>query len=306
MPPNTADWVAAAAAFMAVGTAILAILMIFLVRSRARNEDARRWEESQRDQLMEKASVIRHNLQAAVAYSDDLASQLRLLRPLISGASNIADQVYFRLGPNVSAADLQSALAEDRNFRATVCVSGWNASPQTKALEGVRAELREAGLQLSGQLTLVTRAAELYDDMIQAGCSPDVFQEALGNELLMRMFCDEHRSQKDSRALINALASHLQVESTSNFKAHIKLSVEYLSDFIKIAGNEFIGWSDEKLVAASANENPAALDSSTKIGYIQTVLIDLRPDIHGPQIFDVMALLVGCIDAFNAARRDTA
>jgi len=164
--------------------------------------------------------------------------------------------------------------------------------------------LREAGLALAGQLTLLTRATELYGDLILAGCSPAVFEETLGNELVMRMFCDEHRGQKNSQKLINSLASHLQRESTSNFKNHVKMSVEYLNDFIKITGNEFIGWSDQKLVDASAKESPAALDSSTKIDYIQSILKDLRPEVSKLQIFDVMALLVECIDAFNAVRRE--
>lgn len=101
--------------------------------------------------------------------------------------------------------------------------------------------MREAGLALAGQLTLLTRATELYGDLILAGCSPAVFEETLGNELVMRMFCDEHRGQKNSQKLINSLVSHLQRESTSNFKNHVKMSVEYLNDFIKITGNEFIG-----------------------------------------------------------------
>jgi len=82
MPPNTADWVAAAAAFMAVGTAILAILAIFYVRTRARREDTLRWQEAQNDRLAERARVIRHDLQTAVAYSDELATQLLSLQPL--------------------------------------------------------------------------------------------------------------------------------------------------------------------------------------------------------------------------------
>ncbi|MDA0769851.1 MAG: hypothetical protein O2821_06470 [Chloroflexi bacterium] len=303
MPPNIADWVAAVAAFLAVGTAIFAILTVFLVRNRARREDARRWQEAQRYQLQERASVVRHNLQSAVAYSDDLSRQLCSLRPLISGASNIADQVYYRVGPDVTAAKVQSALAHDTGFAATVCTAGWNTSPQTKAMDGIRADLRLAGLALAGQLTLVTRAIELYDDMIDAGCSPAVFEGVLNNELLMRLFLEEHRSQKDSQRLVNSLASTLQAEATSHFRDHMKLSVEYLNDFIKIAGNEFIGWSDEKLMAASVKENPAALDSSTKVDYIQVVLKQLRPEFHGPQIFEVMALLVGCIDAFSAVRR---
>lgn len=302
MPPNTADWVAAVAAFLAVGTAILAILVVFLIRSRARREDALRWQEAQRSQLQERAGIIRHNLQSAVAYSDDLSRQLCALRPLISGASNIADQVYYRLGPNVTAAKMQTGLANDSGFAATVCTAGWNTSPQTKAMDSIRADLRMAGLALAGRLTLVTRAIELYDDMIDAGCSPAVFEDVLGNELLMRLFFDEHRSQKDSQALVNSLASTLQGEATSHFRDHMKLSVEYLNDLIKIAGNEFIGWSDEKLVSAAAQENPAALDSSTKVDYIQSILKDLRPEIHGPQIFEVMALLIGCIDAFSAVR----
>jgi len=110
----------------------------------------------------------------------------------------------------------------------------------------VRTQLREAGLALAGQLTLLTRATELYGDLILAGCSPVVFEEALGNELFMRMFCYEHQSQKNSQKLINSLASHLQKESTSNFNNHVKMSVEYLNDFIRITGNEFIGRSDQK------------------------------------------------------------
>ena len=303
MPPNTADWVAAAAAFMAVGTAVLAILTVFLLRSRAHREDNRRWEEAQRDQLLERATVIRHNLQTAIAYSDDLSRQLCSLRPLISGASNIADQVYFRLGPHLTAADLQSAIANDANLVATLCVAGWNASQQTKALNGVHAELRVAGLALAGQLTLVTKAIELYDGMLDAGCSPTVYENVLGNDLLMRLFCDEHRGQKDSRKLVNSLASTLQTESISYFRDHLKLSVEYLNDFIRIAGNELIGWSDEKLVAASGKESLKALDSSTKIDYVQAMLSDVRTKVHNPQIFEVMAMLVGCIDAINSTRR---
>ena len=42
-----------------------------------------------------------------------------------------------------------------------------------------------------------------------------------------------------------------------------------------------------------------ALDSSTKIDYIQSILMDIRSDVNGSQIFDVMTLLVECIDAFN-------
>ena len=196
MPPNTADWVAAAAAFMAVGTAILAILTIFYVHTRARREDTLQWQESQSDRLTEKARVIRHDLQTAVAYPDELAAQLLSLQPLISGASNIADQVYFRLGPEFGPSSLQSTLENDNKFAATVCLSGWNSSPQAKVVSGVRTQLRGAGLALAGQLTLLTRATELYGDLILAGCSPVVFEEALGNELVMRMFCDEHRSQK--------------------------------------------------------------------------------------------------------------
>jgi hypothetical protein len=127
-----------------------------------------------------------------------------------------------------------------------MCLSGWNSSPQAKAVSGVRTQLREAGPALVGQLTLLTRATELYGDLILAGCSPVVFEEALGNELVMRMFCYEHRSQKNSQKLINSLASHLQKESTSNFNNHVKMSVEYLNDFIRITGNEFIGRSDQK------------------------------------------------------------
>ena len=308
MPPNTADWVAAAAAFLAVGTAVLAILMltVFLVRSRALREDTHRWEDTRRNQLRERARVIRLSLQEAVAHSDELARQLCSMRPLVSGASNIADQVYFRLGPNVTAADVQSALADDPNFAATVSVAGWNSSPQTKAMGDIRSALRTAGLALAGQLTLITRAIELYDDVIDAGCSPTVFQDVLGNELLMRMFCFEHRTQGDSQKLVNALASALQAESTSRFRDHIRLPVEYLNNFIRITGNEFIGWSDEKLVAATNTENPAALDSSTRIDYIQMVLKELRLKIHRPQIFEVMALLVECIDALHPAGREGA
>lgn len=306
MPPNTADWVAAAAAFLAVGTAILAILTVLVVRNRAHREDACRWEEAQRNQLRERARVIRLTLQEAVAHSDELARQLCSMRPLVSGASNIADQVYFRLGPNVTAADVQSALADDPNFAATVSVAGWNSSPQTKAMGDIRSALRTAGLALAGQLTLITRAIELYDDVIDAGCSPTVFEDVLGNELLMRMFCFEHRTQKDSQKLVNALASALQAESTSRFRDHIRLPVEYLNNFIRITGNEFIGWSDEKLVAATNTENPAALDSSTRIDYIQIVLKELRLKIHRPQIFEVMALLVECIDALHPAGREGA
>lgn len=304
MPPNIADWVAAAAAFLAVGTAILAILTVFVLRTRARRDDVQRWDEARRRQLMEPARVMRHHLQKAVAYSNELASQLCSMRPLISGAANIADQVYFRLGPSVTSTKIQNAVTKDSNFAATVCIAGWNTSPQTRALDGIRSDLRNSGLALSGQLTLVTRAIELYDGMIDADCSPRVFQVVLGNELLMRLFSDEHRGQKDSQKLVNSLASSLQTESTTNFRDHMKLSVEYLNDFIRIAGNEFIGWSDEKLVEASSQENIAALDSSTKVDYIQAILKDLRPKIHGPQIFDVMAMLVGCIDAFGADGRD--
>lgn len=46
------------------------------------------------------------------------------------------------------------------------------------------------------------------------------------------------------------------------------------------------------------------MDSSTKIGYIQSILKDIRPEVSKLQIFDVMALLVECIDAFNAVRRE--
>jgi hypothetical protein len=139
-----------------------------------------------------------------------------------------------------------------------VCLSGWNTSPQAKAVSGVRTQPQEASLALAGQLTLLTRATELYGDLILAGCSPAVFEETLGNELVMRMFCDEHQVPKTPQKLINSLASHLQKESTSNFKNHVKMSTEYLNGFIRMTGNKFIGWSDQKLVDLSANESPVA------------------------------------------------
>jgi hypothetical protein len=58
------------------------------------------------------------------------------------------------------------------------------------------------------------------------------------------------------------------------------------------------------VVDASAKESPAALDSSTNIDYIQSILKDIRPEIGRLQIFEVMTLLVGCIDAFNTVLRE--
>jgi len=202
--------------------------------------------EYRRQFSQQQAAQIRQDLRTIVKGSKELYYRLEDAACLITAAAAITKELNSRLSSSPTQEELFRYLGNEKLMR-SVATQGWHSSPITPQFEEKLNQLKQAGIGLNGKLRIVSNAVQLYTNLVQKKCSPDVFVKILlkVHEVATQ---ENLKSEQSINELINQLTVILQKTSVKFCLNTYLDEMKLISDLICKLSSSLINMDDRQLL----------------------------------------------------------